>query len=126
CTPETVGGCPAAADTPRTATDYPPAPAAAHALFAGTDDAAIRHMLARIEKYATAEQYESAARLRDRVAAVIRALHRTQRLAALARLPELITAHPDGAGGWEFAVIRYGRLAGAGTARRGTPPMPVV
>src|SRR5690606_33120431 len=56
CTPETVGGCPAAADTPRTATDYAPAPAAAHALFAGTDDAAIRHMLARIEKYATAEQ----------------------------------------------------------------------
>ena len=126
CTPETVGGCPAAADTPRTATDYAPAAAAARTLFAGTGDTAIRHMLARIEEYAASEQYESAARLRDRATAVIRALHRTQRLAALARLPELITAHPDGAGGWEFSVIRYGRLAGAGTAPRGTPPMPVV
>lgn len=126
CRPEAVGGCPAATENPVGATAYAVAPAAARALFTGTGDAAIRLMLARIEKYASSEQYESAARLRDRAAAVIRALHRTQRLAALARLPELIAAHPDGAGGWEFAVIRYGRLAGAGTAARGIPPMPVV
>ncbi|MEU1982598.1 DEDD exonuclease domain-containing protein [Nocardia sp. NPDC019395] len=126
CTPEAVGGCPAAAATPRGAAAYAAAPATARALFAGTDDAVIRAMLARIERFADTGQYESAARLRDRAAAVIRALHRTQRLASLARLPELIAAHPDGAGGWEFAVIRYGRLVGAGTAARGTPPMPVV
>ncbi|MFI5716607.1 DEDD exonuclease domain-containing protein [Nocardia sp. NPDC051750] len=126
CLPETVGGCPAAAATPCTATAYAAAPATARALFAGAGDAAIRAMVSRIGRFADTEHYESAARLRDRAAAVIRALHRTQRLAALARLPELIAAHPDGAGGWEFAVIRYGQLAGAGTAGRGTPPMPVV
>lgn len=126
CTPAVVGGCPAATATPRTATTYAPAPAAARALFAGTDDAVIRRILARIEHYANGEQYEAAARLRDRAVAVIRAVYRTQRLAALARLPELVAAHPDGSGGWEFAVIRYGRLAGAGTAARGIPPMPVV
>ncbi|MEU4316641.1 DEDD exonuclease domain-containing protein [Nocardia sp. NPDC024068] len=126
CVPEAVGGCPAAAPAPRPAAAYAGAPAAARALFAGADDGPIRVMLARIEQYATAEQYEAAARLRDRAAAVIRALRRTQRLAALARVPELIAAHPDGAGGWEFSVIRYGRLAGAGTAPRRVPPMPVV
>jgi len=33
---------------------------------------------------------------------------------------------PDGQGGYHLAVIRYGQLAAAGTARRGVPPMPVV
>lgn len=126
CPPEAVGGCPAATGIPRSSADYAAAPAATRALFTGTDDTAIRALLARIEDYAAGEQYESAARLRDRAAAVIRALRRTQRLAAVARPAELIAAHPDGAGGWEFAVIRYGRLAGAGSAGRGVSPMPVV
>jgi DNA polymerase-3 subunit epsilon len=37
-----------------------------------------------------------------------------------------VAAAPDGDGGWQLAVIRYGQLAAAGTARRGVPPMPVV
>jgi DNA polymerase-3 subunit epsilon len=57
---------------------------------------------------------------------LIRALDRGQRLSALAAVEELIAARPDSAGGWEFAVIRHGRLASAGVARRGVPPMPVV
>ncbi|MFQ6229156.1 DEDD exonuclease domain-containing protein [Nocardia sp. NPDC002869] len=126
CAPEAVGGCPAAAPAPRAAAAYAAAPAAARALFTGADDAAVHALLVRIEDYAANEQYESAARLRDRTAALIRALRRTQRLAAVARPAELIAAHPDGAGGWEFAVVRHGRLAGAATAARGVPPMPVV
>lgn len=128
CPPAVVGGCPAAtpSGTPTDTKEYAPAPAAVRALFAGADDAVLRAMLDRIETHSGAEHFEAAARLRDRAAAVIRAVHRTQRLAAVARVAELIAAHPDGAGGWEFAVIRYGRLAGAGVARRGTPPMPIV
>ncbi|ONM46096.1 DEDD exonuclease domain-containing protein [Nocardia donostiensis] len=127
CPPEVIGGCPAA--VPGSVLDmqaYAPAPAAVRALFTGADDTVLRAIVGRIENHAHAERFESAARLRDRAAAVIRALHRTQRLAAIARIAELIAAHPDGFGGWEFAVIRYGRLAGAGTAARGVPPMPVV
>ena len=41
-------------------------------------------------------------------------------------MPELVAAAPDGDGGWQLAVIRYGQLAAAGTAGRGVPPMPVV
>jgi DNA polymerase-3 subunit epsilon len=128
CPPTVVGGCPAAAVTgiPIDREEYAPAPAAVRALFAGHSAALLRAMLDRIETHSRAEHFEAAARQRDRVVAVIRALHRTQRLAAIAGIAELIAAHPDGVGGWEFAVIRYGRLAGAGNAARGVSPMPVV
>ncbi|MBH0780063.1 DEDD exonuclease domain-containing protein [Nocardia bovistercoris] len=126
CAPAAVGGCPAATETPRDATAYATAPAAVRALFTGRDDDILRRMADHLDHRARAEHFEAAARLRDRTVAVIRALHRVQRLAALAEIPELITAAPDGAGGWEFAVIRFGRLAAAGVAARGTPPMPVV
>ncbi|MET8779947.1 DEDD exonuclease domain-containing protein [Nocardia sp. NPDC004654] len=128
CPPAVVGGCPAATPSgiPIDTKEYAPAPAAVRALFRGDSDATVRVMLDRIETHSAAEHFEAAARLRDRTVAVIRALRRTQRLAAVARIAELIAAHPDGAGGWEFAVIRYGRLAGSGVARRGTPPMAIV
>ncbi|MFD6160400.1 DEDD exonuclease domain-containing protein [Nocardia sp. NPDC060256] len=127
CPPAIVGGCPAAASgTPINTEEYAPAPALVRALFAGYSDTPLRTMLDRIETHSRAEHFEAAARLRDRTVAVVRALHRTQRLTAIARIAELIAAHPDGAGGWEFAVIRYGRLAGAGNAARGVPPMAVV
>lgn len=127
CPPAIVGGCPAAGSgEPADRAAYAPAPALVRALFSGRSDAPLRAILDRIETHSRAEHFEAAARLRDRAVAVIRALHRTQRLAALARIAELIVAHPAEAGGWEFSVIRYGRLAGAGTAPRGTPPMPIV
>ncbi|MGW6699215.1 DEDD exonuclease domain-containing protein [Nocardia sp. NPDC055049] len=127
CPPAVVGGCPAARhDGDHDATSYAPAVDAVRDLFTGRADTLLRAMIDRIETYSTAEHFEAAARLRDRTATVVTKLHRTQRLAALARLAELIIALPDGAGGWEFSVIRYGRLAAAGTAARGTPPMAVV
>ncbi|CAG7421314.1 DEDD exonuclease domain-containing protein [Mycobacterium avium subsp. paratuberculosis] len=46
----------------------------------------------------------------------------TQYAAAVARVAALI----DGADNSALAVVRYGRLAAAGNARRGVPPMPVV
>ena len=58
--------------------------------------------------------------------AAVEVLWRGQRLRALAALPELVAAAPDGDGGWQLAVVRHGQLAAAGTARRGVPPMPVV
>jgi DNA polymerase-3 subunit epsilon len=49
-----------------------------------------------------------------------------QRLASLHTIGELVAARPDGAGGWELSVIRAGRLAAAGHADRGVPPMPMI
>lgn len=127
CVPEAVGGCPAAVvDSTTDQLGYAPAVAAARALLAGTDDAVVQTIVQRIDDHARAECFESAARLRDRTAGMIRALHRTQRLAAVAYIAELVVAAPDGSGGWEFAVVRYGRLAGAGVSARAVAPMPVV
>ncbi|MDT4916575.1 MAG: polymerase subunit epsilon [Pseudonocardiales bacterium] len=80
----------------------------------------------KIEKLSQAQRYESAGVARDRIATVVRACARMQRLAALHTIAELVAARPDGAGGWELAVIRSGRLAAAAHAERGVRPGPVV
>jgi DNA polymerase-3 subunit epsilon len=72
------------------------------------------------------QRYEQAGVIRDRIATVVRACARMQRLASLHTIGELVAARPDGAGGWELSVIRAGRLAAAGHADRGVPPMPMI
>src|SRR5271166_3889454 len=122
-----VSPCPAARDI--TATEYAAAVARAAALIDGLDNGALADAVHHVTVLAEQRHFESAARLRDRTAAAIEALWRGQRLRALATLPELIAAKPDGPngeGGYHLAVIRYGQLAAAGTAKRGVPPMPVV
>ncbi|MEU4743476.1 hypothetical protein AB0G02_23850, partial [Actinosynnema sp. NPDC023658] len=95
-------------------------------LVAGADVAPLRGLTAQIDALAEAHRFEDAATRRDRMSSLVRSLDRAQRLAGLAALPEVVAARPDGSGGWEFAVVRHGRLASAGVARRGTRPMPVV
>jgi DNA polymerase-3 subunit epsilon len=119
-----VSPCPGARDV--TATQYAAAVARAAALIDGLDNSALAAAVHQVATLAEQRHYESAARLRDHTTAAIEALWRGQRLRALAALPELIAAAPDGAGGYHLAVIRYGQLAAAGTAMRGVPPTPVV
>ncbi|MGY1807502.1 DEDD exonuclease domain-containing protein [Blastococcus sp. SYSU D00669] len=77
-------------------------------------------LLARVERLSAEERYEDAAVLRDRIAVLVRAVRRRQRLESLARVPELVLARPDGDGGWQLSVVRRGRLVAAGNAPRGT------
>ena len=58
--------------------------------------------------------------LRDRIAVLVRAVRRRQRLESLAAVPELVVARPDGAGGWQLSVVRRGRLVAAGGAPQAT------
>jgi DNA polymerase-3 subunit epsilon len=110
----------------QTVADYTPAVVSVGELFAGHDSAPLRSALTHLGDLAAGEHFEQAARRRDELATLVRAVGRAHRLSALARIAELVAAAPDGSGGWEFAVIRHGRLASAGVARRGVPPMPVV
>jgi DNA polymerase-3 subunit epsilon len=80
----------------------------------------------KLAELSRAERFEQAAVLRDRIAAVVRACARMQRLRSLTSISELVAARPDGSGGWELAVVRYGRLAAAGAAIRGVAPWTVV
>jgi DNA polymerase-3 subunit epsilon len=121
-----IGRCGAPCDGRQSADEYSPGVAAVAELIAGRGGDPLRAAAQQLERLAEAEHFEQAARHRDELAGLVRAVDRAHRLASLARIPELVAAHPDGNGGWEFAVLRYGRLASAGVARRGTPPMPVV
>ena len=88
----------------------------------------VRRLLARIETLASRHRYEQAAQVRARMAALLRATVRMQRLTALTGLPEVVAARPAPPragrpdGGWEVAVIRYGRLVAAGTSVPPTHP----
>lgn len=106
--------------------EYAPAVRAVAGVFAGTDGAALRTAASHVDTLAQAHHFELAAVRRDELAAVVGAVVTANRMAALAAIEELIAAGPDGSGGWKFAVVRHGRLASAGTARRGIAPMPVV
>src|SRR5690606_18672573 len=73
CPSAVVGGCPAARDheKPLTAEEYAPAVTAVRNLIAGRDDSPLTAMLGLIELHSRAERFETAARLRDRAAALI-------------------------------------------------------
>ncbi|GAB3281385.1 DEDD exonuclease domain-containing protein [Parasphingorhabdus pacifica] len=121
-----LGQCGAPCAGRQTTTGYAPQVIAVRELVVGRDNAILARLRNRLDELATEQRFEEAAAHRDQLASVIRSLDRGQRLAALADIPELVAARPDGSGGWQFAVIRHARLAAAGTARRGVRPMPVV
>ena len=126
CALHELGRCAAPCAGLQTPAEYAPAVVAVADLFAGRADDALRRLSDTIDGHAARERFETAARLRDRLAGLVLALGRAQRLAALAAVEEIVGARPDGRGGWEIAVVRYGRLAAAGVAARGVPPMPVI
>ncbi len=80
----------------------------------------------RLSQLAQQQRFEEAAVVRDRLAAVVRACARLQRLCSLTDVAELVAGRPDGNGGWELSVIRYGRLAAAAHAPRGMSPLPML
>ncbi|MCB0934344.1 MAG: DEDD exonuclease domain-containing protein [Mycobacterium sp.] len=124
CPQREVAPCPAVHGV--SAADYAIAPLRAAELIDGHADTALAAAVERVGELASRTHYESAARLRDLIADSVEVLWRAQRLRALALVAELVAAAPDGAGGWQLAVVRHGQLAAAGCARRGVPPMPVV
>jgi len=89
---------------------------------AGDPGALVHALLARIDRLAGQHRYEDAARVRARLAALLRAAIRMQRLVALTSLAEVVAARPQGRGNWEIAVIRFGRLVAAGTSHAPTHP----
>ena len=85
-------------------------------VVAGDPGTLVQGLLARIDRLSTLHRYEDAARVRVRLAALLRAAVRMQRLHALTRLVELVAARREARGGWELSVIRYGRLVAAGVS----------
>jgi DNA polymerase III subunit epsilon len=86
----------------------------------------VARLMDRIDALSGGRRYEEAAALRNRLAVLLRATIRMQRLHSLTRIAELVAARPAAAGGWEFAVIRHGRLAGAATSPPRQHPAPTI
>jgi DNA polymerase-3 subunit epsilon len=94
--------------------------------FAGDPGPLVRRLLGRIERLAAGSRFEEAARVRSRLAALLRATVRMQRLVALTSMPEIVAARPEPKGGWEIALIRHGRLVAAGASAPPTHPRTVL
>ncbi|GAB3263116.1 DEDD exonuclease domain-containing protein [Kineosporia babensis] len=82
--------------------------------------------LRRATSLSELQRYEEAAQHRDRLLAYLRGAARAQRLAPIAAVSHLIGARRQERGGWEFALVRYGRLAGTSVSPPGADPMPYV
>lgn len=80
----------------------------------------------RMTELSDQERYEDAGAVRDRLAALVRGVARSQRAAPLLSTPELVAARRTTMGGWDLVCIRHGRLAGSTSAPRGADPMPYV
>src|SRR4051794_26316470 len=78
-------------------------------------DAVVEAINERMSALAADERFEEAGVHRDRLASFIRAAARTQRLSALTRCPEVVAARREDDGRWAVHVVRFGRLAAAGT-----------
>lgn len=127
CALAELGRCAAPCEHRISVADYEARAVAPFRAMAWDDPGAVvRALLARIEVLAAARRYEDAALVRGRLVAVLRAAIRMQRLRGLTRIAELVAARRAPDGGWELAVVRYGRLAGAGVAPPGVHPRPVL
>ena len=95
-------------------------------LIEGSSDEVLEHLRAELDRLSAQGRFDQAAVVRDRLSVLADAVDRRQRLGSFAGIEQLVLARPAARGGWELAVIRYGRLAAAGRAGLGVDPMPVV
>ncbi len=127
CVLAEMGRCPAPCEHRITVPDYDLA--AAQPFRAATRDdpgPLVRRLLERIGGLADEQRYEEAAQLRRRLGALLRAAIRMQRLRSLTSIAELVAARPAARGGWEFAVVRHGRLVSAGVSPPRVHPGPTI
>jgi len=123
CVLAAMGRCLSPCDQSVTAQDYAAEVDRLRAALSGDPGSVVARLGDRMTALALEERYEDAAVVRDRLAALVRGITRTQRLLELTREPEIVAAapHPDG---WEMHVLRHGRLAAAGVLPHGRPYEP--
>jgi DNA polymerase-3 subunit epsilon len=80
----------------------------------------------RVETLAAGQRFEEAAVHRDRLLSYLRGAARGQRIGPIVASAQLIGARRRDRGGWELALVRFGRLAGASLSPPGADPMPYV
>ncbi|WP_018216438.1 DEDD exonuclease domain-containing protein [Salinispora vitiensis] len=127
CAVAELGRCPAPCEHRITPAEYADRATTPFRTACGGDpQGVVDALLGRIETLSAGQRYEEAAVVRSRLTAVLRAIIRMQRLAALTGIAEVVAARPAPDGGWELALVRHGRLAGAGVSPPGIHPRPTI
>ncbi|GAA1746812.1 DEDD exonuclease domain-containing protein [Nostocoides vanveenii] len=126
CALAEMGRCGAPCTGAQTVDDYGALVRSAQEALVGDPSFVLSPLERRMQQLAGDERYEDAATLRDRLAALVRGLTRSQRLAPLATTAEIVAARRSPLGGWELICVRFGRLAGSTRSPRGADPMPYV
>jgi DNA polymerase III subunit epsilon len=117
CALAELGRCPAPCELKISTIEYDAVAAGGvRTAFTGDPAAVVAPLLARLDKLSAEQRYEDAAAVRGRLGAFLRAAIRMQRLSALTAIAEVVAARRVADGGWEIAIIRYGRLAAAALA----------
>ena len=126
CALAQMGRCAAPCAGEVDAAGYAPTAEAARAALSGDVRAVVAAVERRLAHLAAEERFEDATTWRERLAAFVRAVHRTQRVALLAGTAEVVAARPTDDRGWEVHVVRHGRLVAAAVVPPGVDPRPLV
>ncbi|HEY2299457.1 MAG TPA: DEDD exonuclease domain-containing protein [Jatrophihabitans sp.] len=121
-----IGRCAAPCEGGTSPTEYAALVDLVAAAWTGDVRPLVEPLTAKLAGLSAAQRFEQAAVVRDRIATVVRACARMQRVRSVSSIDDLVAARSDGDGGWEISVIRRGRLAAAGLAARGVPPYTVI
>ena len=125
CALAEMGRCGAPCDGSEGVVEYDAHVRAARSAMTGDVREVVAVLSRRVARLADVERFEEAAAQRDRLAALVRAGARVQRLAALTGCAEVVAARLVAEGAWEIVVVRHGRLAGTALARRDEDPRSV-
>ena len=126
CALKDMGRCsaPCTGEVPQE--EYARTVAEAAAVLVGDSREAVAALRERMGRLSAQERFEEAARLRDRLGALVRAASRSQRAAPVVAAAEIIGARRSPRGGWDLVCVRHGRLAGSTHSPAGADPMPYV
>ncbi|MGJ9411979.1 DEDD exonuclease domain-containing protein [Aeromicrobium sp. CF4.19] len=125
CALAEIGHCLAPCDGSVTAEVYAAEVLRVRRAMTADPDTVVAAVTRHLRELSEHERYEDAARRRDRMAALLRGVDRTQRLRQLTEQPEIVAAAPR-RDGWEIHVVRHGRLCATGVMPHGTVPGPWV
>ncbi|GAA1143029.1 DEDD exonuclease domain-containing protein [Ornithinicoccus hortensis] len=126
CVLAEMGRCGAPCIGGQDVSDYAAVAERAAKVLVGDGREVVQALRARLDALSAQERFEDARALRDRMLALVRAAARSQRMAPLAKTPELVAARRSEAGGWEVVCVRYGRLAATTVTPRGADPVPFI
>jgi DNA polymerase-3 subunit epsilon len=126
CVLAELGRCGAPCTGSQSPLDYAAVVERAAQIIGGDSRAVVEALRSRMSSLSAKERYEDASTIRDRLAQLVRAAARAQRMAPLANSAEIVAARAAPDGGWEIICVRFGRLAGTTLTPRGCDPRPFI